>query len=208
MLEQIAKKNNIVTNEDIKDRIAYLEVIRDEQEEVIKMNLVEVHKSLQPMELIKTAIDKVRDDAEIHEKAGGLIGTLGINYVMGKVFRNKKNTIGGYVKGILIQQAASFLYKKNEKKINGFITNLTRKAMRKIHALEDEEPLDRIEAAKKRADEIEEEEDRQLNEAKTAELREAKEKPLYQKDDPRVKVAIDPQKVEDKKQELEEEEEG
>lgn len=206
MLEQIAKKNKIVTNDDIKDRIAYLEIIREKQEEVLKMNLVEVHKSLQPMELIKTAIDRVRDDVEVQEKAGGLIGTLGVNFLTGKLFRNRKNTIGGYVKGLVIQQAASFLYKKNEKGINRFIGNLTRKALRKVHVLEDEEPLDSIDAAAKRADEIEEEEDQELRETKAKEIKEAAEKPLYEKDDPRVKVNISDKEIADKKEELEKEE--
>jgi|GEM_PF-2596831 len=207
MLEKIAKKNNIVTNEDIKDRIAYLETLKEHQEEVLKLNLVEVHKSLQPVELIKTAIDNIRGDDEVLEKTGGYIGGLGLNYVVGKIFKNRDNTIGGHVKAFVIQQVASFLYKKNEKRITHFVGNLTRKALRKLHVVEDEVPLQRLREEEARLREVEEEEDKELSQATTRKLSDAKEKPLYEKDDPRVAEQIDEKKVEKKKEELDEEEE-
>lgn len=203
MLEEIGKKHNIVTLDDLRGRIAYLETIKTKQEDVLKLNLVEVHRSLQPIELIKSGIDKLRTDTEVQEKAGGLIGSLGLNYVVGKLFKNRKNTPTGFVKSLVVQQVASFLYKKNEKTINRFVGNLTKRALRKIHALEDEEPLDRLQEERERLTELETEEDQKLLNAKTADIREPKEKPLYEKDDPRIKATIDPKEVEEKKKELE-----
>jgi len=205
MLEEIAKKNNIVTIDDLKDRIAYLETIKTKQEDVLKLNLVEVHKSLQPIELVKSAIDKLRTDTDVSEKAGGLIGSLGLNYVVGKIFKNKSSGPVGYVKSLVVQQITSYLYKKNEKTINRFVGNLTRSALRKLHVLEDEEPFDRVREEERRLAEVEEEEDQELHEAEIADIKDPQEKPLYEKDDPRIAASIDPKEVEAKKKELDEE---
>lgn len=207
MLEEIGKKNKIVTNEDMKDRIAYLETLRDEQEGVLRQNMIEVYKSLQPVELIKTALNNIRKDDEVVESAGGLVGGLGLKYITGRIFKNKTHTVGGFVKSYVIQHIASFLYKKNEKRITGFVGNLTRKALRKLHIREDEEPKERIREELEKVDSAEASEDRELYETQVEHLKNPDGKPLYEKDDPRVAAAIDPEKVQRKKEELDREEE-
>lgn len=128
--EQSVKQKGFQSNEELKVRIAYLERVKDIQEEVLRRNIVEVHKSLQPMELVRNAIDKIRQDTEVGEKTSGLIGSLAINYLAGKLVRDKGTPIG-YIKSVVVSRIASFLYRKNEKDINGFIGNLTRKALKK-----------------------------------------------------------------------------
>ncbi len=167
MLEKIVKKNNFASHADMKTRIAHLERVRDEQEDVLKADLIEIYKSLQPAELVKSAIDNIREDVEVGEKAGGLAGSLGLNYLIGKLM-GKNNSPKGYLKALVVQQIASYLYRKNEKTINGFIGQLSRRAMKKMHLIEEEPEEFRMELENDELKELEKEEDQEMHESKDA----------------------------------------
>lgn len=139
MIENIAKKNRFTTNAALNDRIAYLESLKDKQEQRLQDNLVEIHKSLQPMELVKNAIDKIRHDVEVGEKTGGLVGSIAVNYIASRLVKNKNSPIG-FLKSLVVEQLASGIYRKNEKKINGLIRRVTSRWMHKLHIVEDDVP--------------------------------------------------------------------
>ena len=139
MIENIAKKNRFTTNASLNDRIAYLESLKDKQEQRLLDNLVEIHKSLQPMELVKNAIDKIRNDVEVGEKTGGLFGSIAVNYIANRLVKNKRTPMG-FIKSLVVEQVASALYRKNEKKINGLVRKITSRWAHKLHIVEDEVP--------------------------------------------------------------------
>lgn len=166
MLQKIVKTNRFTSVEEMKGRIALLEKLKEEQEDKLKFDLIDIYKSLQPAELVKSAIDNIREDVEVGEKAGGLAGSLGLNYIVSRLTGKNKGPVG-YLKGIVVQQVVNYIYKKNEKAINHFVGNLTRKALRKLHVIDDEEPEDLVALKENEIEmkELEEEENEELEEA-------------------------------------------
>lgn len=126
MIEPLPSK--ITSHKELKQRIAYLESIKDKQEEVLKQNLFEVYKSLQPAELIKSAIQNIRSDEEIGTETGALVGTLGIDFLVGKLFK-KDDSIGSFLKTLVARQVLHALYNKYQDKIHGFMENFTDKVV-------------------------------------------------------------------------------
>ena len=142
----------------------FLERVKEEQEDVLKADLIEIYKSLQPAELVKSAIDNIREDVEVGEKASGLVGSLGLNYLVGRLM-GKNNSPKGYIKSLIVQQIVTYLYRKNEKSINQFIGGMTRKALKKIHLIDEDDPFAEEEEQHKQ-DDLEEQEDAELKAAK------------------------------------------
>lgn len=158
MLEKIVKTNQFTSVEDMKDRIAFLEDLKNKQEDDLKLDLIEIYKSLQPAELVKSAIDNIREDVEVGEKAGGLAGSLGLNYIVGRLTGKNKGPVG-YLKALAVQQIVNFIYRKNERAINRFVGNLTQKALKKLHVIDEEEPKSIVIDQEIREQEKEEEQD-------------------------------------------------
>jgi len=138
MIEIQPQNQDISSVSELKARIAQLEIVRDEQEAVLRKNLCAVYESLQPAELLKSAIANIRSDSELKNDAGGLLGSMGINFLLGKLFR-KNNSIGGYVKAMAAEQVVTFLYKKYEDKIHAFLGNITDKLFGLFRSDEDKE---------------------------------------------------------------------
>lgn len=169
MIENIARKNRFTTNAALNDRIAYLENLKEKQEQRLQDNLVEIHKSLQPIELVKNAIDKIRHDVEVGQKTGGLVGSIAVNYIASRLVKDKRTPIG-FLKSLVVEQLASAVYRKNEKKINGLVRRVTSRWMHKLHILEDAVP-DYVADAKalrenrQEQNEIEQKEDKEFRKA-------------------------------------------
>lgn len=123
-MEQLS--HQITSHADLRKRIAYLESIKDNQEEVLRKNIHEVYKSLQPAELLKSAIENISNDEEIGKNAASLAGNAGIDLLTAKMFDNNRS-FGGKLKALAISQALKFIYHRNEDKVHDFIGNLTHK---------------------------------------------------------------------------------
>lgn len=108
---------------ELKARIAYLDSIKEEQEEVLKENIREVYESLQPAELIKKAIYNIGHDEELVHDAGHLGASMGLNFAIGKLFGQDKS-IGGFLKTVVAKQVVSFIYKKYEPQVGDFLGQL------------------------------------------------------------------------------------
>jgi hypothetical protein len=140
MLEKVVKTNQFKSVGEMRERVAFLEDLKNKQEDRLKFDLIEIYKSLQPAELVKSAIDNIRQDQEVRFKAAGLVGSLSLNYIVGRIAGKNKGPMG-YIRALVIQQIVSYLYRKNEKNIQQFLGKISRKALRKMHVIE-EEPFD------------------------------------------------------------------
>lgn len=113
MIEQLP---TITSHAELRQRIAKLEALKEQQEEVLKKNLTEVYKSLQPAELLKNAVTK--DAAAL---AGG-----GMNFILKKVLRN--SSLVGMIASLIAGEVMGAMSNKYQDKIQGFVG----KAMDKV----------------------------------------------------------------------------
>lgn len=118
----------ITTVAELKERIASLELVKEEQEEKLKHNLLEVYESLQPAELMKSAISHLRNDDALHHDLTALAGNAGIDFAARKIF-GKDNSIGGTIKTLVASQALRFVYSKYHDKIHELIGNAAGKVI-------------------------------------------------------------------------------
>lgn len=126
MIQIQPQNQNISSVAELRARIAQLEIVKEEQEDQLRRDLCTVYESLKPAELLKSVISNISSDSELKNDAGGLIGSMGINFLAGKLFK-KNNSIGGYVKALAAEQVIAFLYKKYESQIHTFMGNMTDK---------------------------------------------------------------------------------
>lgn len=119
-------KHKISSHEELKERIAYLESLKDAQEDVLKMNLIRVHESLKPAELFRSAIETITSDADLNHHAQTASVNMGIDLLVGKMFKETESA-GGFIKSTVTKQILHGLYNKYQDKINAFIGNITGK---------------------------------------------------------------------------------
>jgi hypothetical protein len=113
---------------ELKQRIAYLESIKEGQEETLKQNMREVYQSLQPAELIKKAIHNIRHDEELVKESTHLGVSLGLDLLVGKIF-GKDKSMGGTLKTFAAKQIISLLYKKYEPRVHLFLNEMKDKVV-------------------------------------------------------------------------------
>ncbi len=113
---------------ELRQRIAYLESIKDQQEEVLRKNIHEVYKSLQPAELLKSAISNIRNDEEIGKNAASLVGNIGIDLLAGKIF-DKNDSLGGKLKSMAASELVRLVYNKYQDKIHAAVGTAAGKLM-------------------------------------------------------------------------------
>jgi hypothetical protein len=118
----------IGSHAELKQRIAYLESIKDDQEETLKENMREVYQSLQPAELIKKAIHNIRHDEELVQESTHLGVSLGLDLLVGKIF-GKDKSMGGTLKSFAAKQIISLLYKKYEPRVHLFLHEMKDKVV-------------------------------------------------------------------------------
>ncbi len=107
----------------LKQQIAILESQKEAQELVLKANFQEVYQSIQPVNLLKNALLRVREE---NEAAGTMAGDAGIDFVVGKIF--KKDASGGEaLKSLILSEILHVLYHKYHDKIHEFIGKMTEK---------------------------------------------------------------------------------
>ena len=107
----------------LKQQIAILESQKEAQELVLKANFQEVYQSIQPVNLLKNALLRVREE---NEAAGTMAGDAGIDFVVGKIF--KKDASGGEaLKSLILSEILHVLYHKYQDKIHEFIGKMTEK---------------------------------------------------------------------------------
>jgi hypothetical protein len=107
----------------LKQQIAVLESQKEAQELVLKANFHEVYQSIQPANLLKNALLRVREENEV---AGTMAVDAGIDFVVGKIF--KKDASGGEaLKSLILSEILHVLYHKYHDRIHEFIGKMTEK---------------------------------------------------------------------------------
>lgn len=124
----ITPSPSIGSYEDLKRRVAYLESVKDEQEETLKENIREVYQSLQPAELIKKAIYNIRNDEELVEDSTHLGVSLGLDLLVGKIFE-KDDSAGSKLKAFAAKQVISMIYKRYEPRVHLLLGELKEKVI-------------------------------------------------------------------------------
>lgn len=124
----ITPSASIGSYEDLKKRVAYLESVKEEQEETLKENMREVYQSLQPAELIKKAIYNIRNDEELVEDSTHLGVSLGLDLLVGKIFE-KDNSTSGKLKAFAAKQVISLIYKRYEPRVHLLLNELKEKVI-------------------------------------------------------------------------------
>lgn len=114
MAEQITISIDNV--EALRRRVAVLEKIKEEQEIILAQNIQEVYHALKPTELLKSAIEVMKDEKESLAEAGH----LSIDY-LSQQYMNNTGTFSGWLKGIIAKEAIHMLYNRYEDKIHNFI---------------------------------------------------------------------------------------
>ena len=120
----------ITTYEEITQRIAQLNVVKDVQEIELKNNLKEVYQSFQLKNIIKNTVKDLASDKEFRHDGVNATTGLAADMVLGRLF-NKNNSIRGFVTTLLIEKLALPLIKNNKEKIFSFISNLASKEKNK-----------------------------------------------------------------------------
>lgn len=100
----------------LKLRVTYLETLKEAQEEELKKDFKNVLVSLQPANLVKSAIHNITHDDELKSDAGSLGMNLGLDFLVGKIF-NKSGSIGSYIKATIAEQVIAMIMNKYGDKI-------------------------------------------------------------------------------------------
>ena len=120
MEKQATKIDNYLA---LKQQIAVLESQKETQELVLKSNFQAVYHSMQPYNLLKSALLQVREENKV---AGTMSGDAGIDFVVGKIFK-KEESGGEALKSLILSEILHILYHKYHDKIHEFIGNMTDK---------------------------------------------------------------------------------
>ena len=94
----------------------------------MKKNLIRVHESLKPAELLKSAIESITSNEGMGDSAKTVSVNLGIDLLVGKIFKEGEST-GGYVKSVIAKQVLHGLYSRYKDQVNAFLGNLTGKVV-------------------------------------------------------------------------------
>lgn len=122
----------------LKQQIAVLESQKEAQGLVLKANFHEVYQSIQPANLLKNALLRVREENEV---AGTMAGDAGIDFVVGKIF--KKDASGGEaLKSLILSEILHVLYHKYHDRIHEFIGKMTEKLIDFVNPEKKEEQED------------------------------------------------------------------
>ena len=116
----------ITTYEEVTQRIAQLNTLKDTQEIELKNNLKEVYANFQLKNIIKNTVKDLAHDKEFRQDGVSAATGLAADMVLGRLF-NKNNSIRGYITTLLIEKLALPFIKNNKEKIFSFISNLVSK---------------------------------------------------------------------------------
>lgn len=107
----------------LKLRVTYLETLKEAQEEELKNDFRNVLASLQPANLVKSALHNITHDDELKSDAGSLGLNLGLDFLVGKLF-NKNGSIGSYLKAVVAEQVIAMLMNKYGDRIGELVGTL------------------------------------------------------------------------------------
>jgi len=124
----------ITTYQEVLQRIAQLNVLKDAQEIELKNNLKEVYQNFQLKNILKNTVIDLANDKEFRQDSMAAATGLATDMVLGRLF-NKNNSIRGFITTLLIEKLALPFIKNNKEKIFSFISNLVSK-----HNNNDERP--------------------------------------------------------------------
>ncbi|MBS1635611.1 MAG: hypothetical protein JST26_06770 [Bacteroidetes bacterium] len=116
----------ISSYEDLHKRIEYLDGLKEEQELVLKEDLKNFYASMQPANMIKHALAKMKEDRELKHDAAQLGLNMALEYIIGKIFK-KNSSLGAYLKSTVAEQAAAFVLDKYGDKIQTVVSGLLTK---------------------------------------------------------------------------------
>jgi hypothetical protein len=116
----------ITSYEALRARIDYLDTIKEAQEEALKADFKQVLESLQPVNLLKSAVENIKQDRDLKNQAGELGLSLGLDFLVDKLFKKNSST-GAYIKATLVEQVAAFVLDRYGDKIEALVRRLTDK---------------------------------------------------------------------------------
>jgi hypothetical protein len=112
--------------EEVTQRIAQLNTIKDAQETELKNNLKAVHQNFQLKNILKNTLKDLAGDKEFRKDGISAATGFATDMVVGRLF-NKNNSIRGYITTLLVEKLALPFVKNNKEKIFSFISNLVSK---------------------------------------------------------------------------------
>lgn len=116
----------ITSYETLRARIDYLDTVKEAQEEALKADLKQVLESLQPANLLRSAVENIKHDRDLKNQTGELGLSLGLDFLVDKLFKKSSST-GAYIKATLVEQAAAFILDRYGDKIEALVQRLTAK---------------------------------------------------------------------------------
>lgn len=119
-------KYKIHTYEELIHQIKEVNSDRDRQETEIKSNVTALYKKFQLKNIIKETVKDLANDTEFKEDGFRATTNVATDFVLGRVF-NKNNTVGGFIKVLLIEKLIVPLFEKNKDKITSFFTDIISK---------------------------------------------------------------------------------
>lgn len=128
----------ITTYEELQKRIEFLDGLKEEQELILKEDNKKVYASMQPANMVKRALAKMKEDRELKHDAASLGLNMALEYVIGKVFK-KNSSLGAYLKSTVVEQVAGFVLDKYGDKIQGIVSGLLAKFVAFIQRKESKE---------------------------------------------------------------------
>ena len=128
----------ITTYEELQKRIEFLDGLKEEQELILKEDIKKVYASMQPANMVKRALAKMKEDRELKHDAASLGLNMALEYVIGKVFK-KNSSLGAYFKSTVVEQVAGFVLDKYGDKRQGIVSGLLAKFVSFIQRKESKE---------------------------------------------------------------------
>jgi hypothetical protein len=100
------KKERISNRKQLKSRINQLNKEMDAMEDELKVDLNEVHQSLQAANMIRNAIKDIREQPELKAGIAQAAADLGAHALIDSVVFRKKKGLKNYLISILLKKAA------------------------------------------------------------------------------------------------------
>ena len=88
---------------DLERKIILADASRVEQEEKLKGNIKEIYYSLQPIAILKNAVNKLSEDSGIKDNIATLGVKAGADYLIGKLF-GRSSSLKGYFSSIFFEK--------------------------------------------------------------------------------------------------------
>lgn len=100
----------------LKLRVAELNDLKDEQEQILKKDIHRLYEAMQPANLIKNALRQYEQKPQLKTDTTTLGVILGMEFVAGKIF-SKNNSFGQVIKTAVIPPVAGFLVERYGDKV-------------------------------------------------------------------------------------------